>query len=323
MGFSPAVVEVERPRAGWARRRRGNRRISVRSRSPLLWVAGIVQALWRVVKRPARVLGKVMLVGAALVACAWGGRLLLRHLVDSPRFQLRTIELKPTAHLGMAEVTALAGVAIGDRLLGIDTDAIAGRIATHPWVKSVHASRRLPGSLVIEVTERRAPAVVALDGLYLVDDTGRPFKRATMTEADGLPVLTGLDRARFAELREVSEAAFREALAVLAEYQRQPDRPAVGEINIDPAFGFSLVLLEGGAEIRLGRGNYGKKLAQLDRILEALRTKGMGGRSALRIVHLDLPESGRVPVLLRGGAETSAPPRREPDKLAQNQPRND
>jgi len=200
---------------------------------------------------------------------------------------------------------------------------VAGRVASHPWVRSVHVSRRLPGGLVIDVTERQAPAVAALDGLYLVDDGGRPFKRATMAEADGLPVLTGIDRARFAEMREVSEAAFREALAVLGAYRRRPQRPAVGEINIDPAFGFSLVLLEGGAEIRLGRGNYGKKLAQFDQILEALKTKGMGGRSALRIVHLDLPESGRVPVLLRGGAEPSAPSRSAPGKLAKNEPRND
>ena len=84
------------------------------------------------------------------------------------------------------------------------------------------------------------------------------------------------------------------------------------------------MLLEGGAEIRLGRGDYGKKLAQFDQILEALRAKGMGGRSALRIVHLDLPESGRVPVLLRGGGRSlPRPSRSAPGKLAKNEPRND
>jgi cell division protein FtsQ len=320
---SPAVLEVERPRGGRFWRRRANRRISIHCRSPLLWIAGVVGAVWRSVLRVVRLGSKVLLVVAAVAAGVWGGRWGLRHVVDSPRFQLRSIEFVPTAHLGPAEVAALAGVAVGDRLLGIDTDAVAGRIASHPWVQSVHVSRRLPGCLVIDVTERKAAAVAALSGLYLVDDSGRPFKRATMEEADGLPVLTGIDRERFAQMREVSEAAFREALALLREYRQRPARPAVGEISIDPAFGFSVLLLEGGAEIRLGRGDYGKKLAQFDQILEALGAKGMGGWSALRIVHLDLPEGGRVPVLLRGGTGPSTPSPPVPSKLAKNEPRND
>ena len=85
------------------------------------------------------------------------------------------------------------------------------------------------------MTERHAVAVAALSGLYLVDDGGRPFKRATMEEADGLPVLTGIDRARYAQMREVSEAAFREALSVLAPVPRaSPGGPPVGEVSIDP-----------------------------------------------------------------------------------------
>ena len=134
-------------------------------------------------------------------------------------------------------------------------------------------------------------------------------------------MLTGIKRSRYAEMREVSEAAFREALALLREYRAQPARPAVGEISIEPGFGFSLFLFEGGAEIRLGQGNYGKKLAQLDQIFEAVKVKGRGELSALRVVHLDLPESGRVPVLLRGGGEAAAPTEPTPMRIAKNQSR--
>jgi len=318
MSGSPAVLDVERPRAGFFRRRRTNRRLSFQSRNPLLWLIRVGEALWLSGLRAGRTLAKLALLGAVVVACAWGGRLGLRHVVDSPRFQLRTIEFAPTPHLGQADVLALAGVTVGSSLLSIDTDAVAARIASHPWVERVHASRRLPGCLVIEVSERQAAAVVALSGLYLIEESGRPFKRASMEEADGLPVITGIERARYADLREVSEAAFQEALALLREYRERAGRPAVGEISIDPGFGFSLLLFEGGAEIRLGRGNYGKKLAQLDQIFEALRARGTGGLLALRMVHLDLPESGRVPVLLRDGGEVFAPSRSAHGKLARN-----
>jgi cell division protein FtsQ len=228
-------------------------------------------------------------------------------VVNSPQFQLGSLQFSATLHLGQPELLRLAGVAIGDRLLGIDTDQVAARIASHPWVASVRVSRRLPSALVIELTERRAVAVAALSGLYLVDESGHPFKRATTEEADGLPVLTGIGRSSYASMREASEAAMREAMEVLAEYRSKPERPAVGEVNIDPGFGFSLFLLDGGAEIRLGRGNFGKKLAQLDQILDAALDRA-GGGSAVRIVHLDAPESGRVPVLFRALADAPSKP---------------
>lgn len=273
---------------------------------------------WKSSLRVGRVLGKSVLLLGAIAACGWGGHYGLRHLVASPRFQLRTIDFTPTTHLGSGDVLALSGVALGDPLLAVDTDGVAERIAAHPWVSSARVSRRLPSALVIEVSERQAVAVAALSGLYLVDENGRPFKRASMEEADGLPVLTGIERGRYADMREVSEAAFREAVAVWREYRSKPGRPTVGEVSIDPGFGFSLLLLEGGAEIRLGRGNYGKKLAQFDRILEAVQANGMGSPSALKIVHLDLPESGRIPVQLRASPESSVVAKNASTKLAKN-----
>lgn len=297
--------------------------MSYRSRSPLAWIAYAGEGLWRAGQRAARVAFKLLLLAAILVACAWGMHLGLRHVVDSPRFRLQAIEFAPTPHLGLSAVLALAGVRVGDRLLSIDADAVAARIATHPWVKSVRVSRRLPGCLVVEVSERRAVAAASLSGLYLVDENGRPFKRASMDEADGLPVLTGIERSRYAEMREVSEAAFREALALLRAYQAKPGRPAVGEIGIEPGFGFSLFLFEGGAEIRLGQGDFGKKLAQLDQIFDAVKAKSMGGLSTLGIVHLDLPEGGRVPVLLRGGSDAEAPAKPTPVKIARYQSHNE
>jgi cell division protein FtsQ len=319
MNGNPVALDVEASRGGFLHRRRRNRRVAIQRKSLTNLVAGAGGKAWRAGLRVGRVAGKLILLVSVFAACVVGGCWAVRHVVDSPRFQIREIECSATPHLGQTEVLGLASVSVGDKLLGIDTDAVAARIATHPWVATVRASRRLPSSLVIEVTERRAVALAELSGLYLLDETGRPFKRATMDEADGLPVLTGIDRARYAQLRDVSEAAFREALAVLREYQSRSGRPPVGEVSIDPGFGFSLLLLEGGAEIRLGRGNYSKKLAQLDQIFEALAAKEMGELSALRIVHLDLPESGRIPVLLRGGeAEPPGPPKSLPTKLAKN-----
>ena len=61
---------------------------------------------------------------------------------------------------------------------------------------AAHVRRELPSALVHRLhVEREPTCVVALDALYLADDDGVLFKRATPEEAASLPVVTGV-RAR-------------------------------------------------------------------------------------------------------------------------------
>lgn len=288
---------VEPPRRGFLRRRR-NRRLVV-ERAPL----GVrMRGAARAVGRQLWALAKVTAGLAVVAGAGWGGAYVVRHVINSPRFALRDVRVAATAHVRTDDVLALAGVHMGDRLLTVDTDTVAARVAAHPWVASARVRRELPATLAIDVTERHAAAAALLGGLYLVDEAGHPFKHATLEEADGLVVLTGVSREQYAGFRAASEGALREALAVLAAYRAddplaaaRPDaasRPSLSELHIDPRYGFSLFLLDGGGEIRLGRGATDDKLARLDEILEAAGSRV----AALRIVHLDGPRNDRVPV---------------------------
>ncbi len=265
-------------------------------RALLVVVADGLHAVGRGVLAALRGVARGVLALAFLAGVIWGGRLAVRHVLASPRFAVREVEVSPTSRVGRQEILTLAAVAEGDRLLAVDTDAVAARVARHPWVASVRVQRQLPAVVVIDVIERRAAAIAALGGLYLVDEAGRPFKRATVEEADGLAVLTGIERATYLAHKEACEAAFREALGVLAAVRSRPERPAVSEVNVDPRFGLTVFAVDGGAEIRLGRGEYDRKLAQLDRILEAVETPGI---RTVRVVHLDGADSTRVPVKLQ------------------------
>jgi cell division protein FtsQ len=275
---------TERSKRGFLQRRATNRRVAVQRQHAVLVVAGAVTALGRALWAALRVLSKVVLTLAVLAAILGGGRLAVQHVIASPRFAVRDVQVPALVHLDRDDVLSLAEVEEGDRLLRIDTDGVAAKVAAHPWVASVRVRRQLPATLAIEITERRAVAVAVLGALYLIDENGHPFKRATLEEADGLPVITGVEREQYAAVKAVAEAAFREALAVLAEYGSE--RPLVSELNIDPTYGFTLFLRESGAEIRLGREEFSKKLARLDQIFEAVRTSSTG---AVRVVHLDYP----------------------------------
>jgi cell division protein FtsQ len=290
---APRSVVVDRtpPHRGWFKRRR-NRRVQFASTSvPVLLAGG---ASW--LGRKLLVVGKLLVVIAVVGLSVLAGRQLVRQVIASPRFAVQEVRVAATTHVSAEEIQEFAGVEIGDRLLTVDPDQVAAKLASHPWIASARVRRDLPSALAIEVTERRAIASALMGALYLLDENGRPFKRATFDEADGLPVITGVTREQYVALRSTSEAVFREALALFAAYaDGGAARPKLSEIHIDPRTGFSLVLFDGAGEIRLGRGAADEKLARLDQILAAA---GPRGPAALATVYLDGAVADRVTVRL-------------------------
>jgi cell division protein FtsQ len=283
-------------------RRRSNRRITVARLSIVAWVAsGLRVAATKLV-----VLGKVLVVAAFVAGALWAGRKIVEHVIASPRFAVHDIEVGAGARVSADEIRALGGVRPGDRLLAVDPDAVAARLATHPWILSARVRRVLPSTLAIEVTERKAVASALLGALYLLDEAGRPFKRATFAEADGLPVITGVTRDQYAAVRATSEAVFRQALGLYRTYaQGHPERPKLSEVHVDTRAGFTLVLYDGSGEIRLGRDDFEAKLARLDRIFAAL---GDRGPAALETVYLDGPLSDRVTIRMAAAANDDPAP---------------
>jgi cell division protein FtsQ len=292
------IVEHPPPRRRFFRRR-NNRRITVAHSPITAWLAGPLRAAGAKLA----LLGKALVVVAFVAGAIWAGRQIVRHVIASPRFAVRDVQVGASTHLSGDEIRQLAGVAVGDHLLAVDPDAVATRVTMHPWILSARVRRELPSTLVIDVTERHAVASALLGALYLVDATGHPFKRATFAEADGLPVITGVSRDQYASVRGTSEAVFRQALALYAAYNDgHPERPKLSEIHVDTRTGFSLILFEGSGEIRIGQGNFEAKLTQFDRIFAAL---GPRSPAALRTVYLDGPLSDRIAI--RMASATTGP----------------
>lgn len=274
-------------------RRRANRRIVLARQAFFL---GMQEALGAAGRALAAV-GKALAVVGCVAAAVWGADRAVRHVVASPRFAVREIRVTPTHHVSRDEIVALGGVREGDRLLSVDADRVAARLATHPYVASARVRRELPGALVYDLKERRRSAVALVGGFYLVDETGHPFKRADLAESEGLPVLTGVDRRQYTAARPAAEAAFREALDVVAAWTSRNGRPPLGEIHVAGTDGF-VAYLEGGVEVRLGRGRYADKLARFDVIRGSLSPEEI---ALLRVVHLEDVTGGpldRIPVLL-------------------------
>ena len=112
--------------------------------------------------------GGVLLV-AILASPLWGPRLLRR--LDF--FRVRRIEVLGARYTPTAEVLERLNVDT-TRSVWDPLGPLVARVRSHPQVERVEVSRKLPGTLVVEITERRPVALMATaDGLRAVDERGR------------------------------------------------------------------------------------------------------------------------------------------------------
>ena len=275
--------------APWRGKNRGNRRVSSAS-GRVMAPLGISpsadtgpsriaerQRDWRALVRVITLLVTLALV----VGGAWAGR---RWLLHSPHFAVREIRISSTQHISAEALRARAGVERGDNLFLVDLGQVERDVAADPWVRRAKAHRELPGVLAIDVEERTPACVVALGPLYLADATGEVFKRASLDEAAGMSVVTGVPRDGYIDDREASQALIREALAALAVWREDKKRPAIGEAHIDSALGATLYTTEGGVGVRVGRGEPAvlrERFRRSDAVWAALEKAGQQPRMIL------------------------------------------
>ena len=107
-------------------------------------------------------------------------------------FELHNVNVRGTNHLNELKVYQIA-LADRDRAMPfVDLDAVRGRLLELSWVADARVSRQLPDTLVIDIIERKAVAVLAKpDRLVLIDATGRELELISPERAKSKLVLAG------------------------------------------------------------------------------------------------------------------------------------
>lgn len=102
-------------------------------------------------------------------------------------FGVRTITVRGTRLLTVAQVRAAAHLAPGTPLVRVDTSAVARRVEQLPDVASAQVSTSFPSTVVITVDEREPVGYLrSRNGVMLVDATGTQYR--TVSKAPrGLP----------------------------------------------------------------------------------------------------------------------------------------
>ena len=137
----------------------------------------------RVRKIVAIVFIATVLLGAAAVT-----------LTRSPYFAAHRIEVRGTSHVTRSEILRIAGIAPGTNVFTLDAGSAAARLEQDPWIAHATVTKDLPSTLVIEIDERVAVAVVGTGGaLRLVADDGALLEAALPRTAAGLPTIASTE----------------------------------------------------------------------------------------------------------------------------------
>ena len=197
--------------------------------------AAIADACGRVLRRSVPALVGARRCVAAVGGTAWAG---YRFVTTSPRFAITTIEVHGNRHLSDDQIRRRAARARRRQRVR-DRPRRPRRASCAPTRGSRRADARrvLPHTIVIDVREHVPAAIVELGGLYLVDASGHPFKRAELGADDGagLPIITGLDRTTYVADPDATAGADPRARS-----PRSPpgattaSGPSIGEVHLDP-----------------------------------------------------------------------------------------
>lgn len=209
------------------------------------------------------------LVVAVSVGVAWAAR---RHIVGSARFAVTDIVINGQKHRTAPEIANEAGVSVGQNVFTVDLDRARAKLLADPWISEATLARRLPGTILVQVTEREAGAIVALTDSYLASRDGEIFKRMEVGDPSDLPILTGITSDQVAEDRDGVARSIRRALDLASDYEHGPleERAPLEEIHLAGDGSVSVIVGKDGIGIALGEPPFRRKLDQAARIFAEL-----------------------------------------------------
>ena len=243
--------------------------------------------------------GALMLVGSPAALAAW--------VLASPRFGLREVSLEGGHRVSKAWVVDTLEPLFGRNLVLLPLAEVEARVARHPWLEAVEASKEMPNRLRLVVVERRPAALLRIGTeLRYLDARGQPFAPCDPLDPEGSVV----------DLLLVSSATgahaeYSRALRLAAELaEAQPAWAAeLSEVEMLGEEDFRIVTGALPFSLLVRTGSVGAGIHRLEPLLEEILR-----RYPQRIGAVDLRFPQRVVLqpLSEPRTELAAPPPAEP-----------
>lgn len=196
-------------------------------------------------------LKRKMAVGGFILILITGA---IYFFLASSFFAVQKVVVVGASTLTGPEVVELAGIESGTNIFNIRTEDIKRRLLTVPAIAGVNVKRRLPGSVTLEIQERKPVAVVkTAGGLMAVDREGFCIAKADKLSSLKLPLITcqnpknGEDMSLGERLPAEIWGNLLEIAGRISDFSRNH----ISEIHLDKLNRVSVYVLRG-PEIRLG-----------------------------------------------------------------------
>jgi cell division protein FtsQ len=140
-----------------------------------------------------KLVGAAVALAVLLLAPLWAPRV----LAELAYFRVRRVEIVGARFVQASDILGRLNV---DTLSSVwdASDPLEDRVAKHPGVQSVRVRRRLPGTLVVEITERVPVALVPTpSGLVPIDERGAALPIDLARTAVDAPIVAYRDQAVF------------------------------------------------------------------------------------------------------------------------------
>ena len=195
---------------------------------------------------------------------------------QSDRFRAHRIEIRGAHRLTETEILKQAQLARGINIFSANLFLARKRLLAHSWIATAEVSRELPNRIRISIEEHRPVAVIDLGRRFIMNTHGEIFKEKAESDHDPLPVIQGLHYSDIYIPGSRQIPTFKAVMKVL-ELGSNPQsilpNRVVKEIHVDKEIGLTIYVVDGGAAIRLGYGNYPNKYRRLKQVLSYLGKK--------------------------------------------------
>jgi cell division protein FtsQ len=169
-------------------------------------------------------------------------------LTRSPFFSARTIQVNGASHVARADVMRLAAVTRDTNVFTLDAAAAERRLERDPWIAEATVTKDLPSTLIIDIDERVAVALVEFDGiLRLVADDGSFLEVAAPRVAVQMPSIVAADTEGVEPSPEAVGGAARAIAAMAPSLRRRVESVSVladGQLRVDLTSGATVAFGE-------------------------------------------------------------------------------
>jgi len=195
-------------------------------------------------------------------------------LKGAPFLRLEEVRIEGNRRVSRDEILAITGLEGGPNILALDIKGMNRRLGEHPWIERCTIRRELPGTIRIAVREREPIALIHLGRLYYIDANGVVFDEARGRDKAAYPILTGVRREDLEKGEAKTRRLVQAAIHLLEISRRSPVLPyrSISQIHLDRAVGLLVYTMERGIEVRMGFGDFERKLSRLSRVWPTVRS---------------------------------------------------